>query len=231
MRIRTITAAAVAAAAMGSCASTDAAVVPGGYSANVDNPWYPLRPGTVMRYRGEKDGRKTTDVVTVTGRTKVISGVPCAVVRDRLFTRGRVVEDTTDWFSQDRAGTVWYFGEQTRELDLHGRTISTEGSWETGVKGALPGVIMPAHPRVGYAAAQEHFPGQAEDHFKVVSLSASRTVPYRAFRRHVMLTREWTPLEPGVIDHKYYVRGIGEVEERTARGPREFGTLVSISRR
>lgn len=212
-------------------ASTDAALAPGGYTANVDNPWYPLRAGTVMRYRGEKDGRRTTNVVTVTGATQVIAGVPCAVVRDRVYADGKLNEDTTDWFSQDAGGTVWYFGERTRELDRKGRTISTEGTWQAGVKGARPGVIMPAHPRVGDSFAQEHFAGHAEDHFKIVTLDTSISVPYRSFRGHVMLTREWTPLEPGVIDHKYYVRGIGEVEEITAKGPREFGRLVSISRR
>jgi hypothetical protein len=203
----------------------------GGYSAHVDNPWYPLRPGTVMRYRGVKDSRTTVDVVTVTRRTTLIAGVPCVVVRDRVYADGKLNEDTTDWFSQDGQGTVWYFGERTRELDRHGRTISTEGSWQAGVRGARPGVIMPAHPQVGDSFAQEHFPGHAEDHFKIVTKRASVSVPYRIFRGHVMLTREWTPLEPGVIDHKYYVRGIGQVEELTARGPREFGKLVSISRR
>jgi hypothetical protein len=212
-------------------ASTDAALVPPGYTATVDNPWYPLRPGTVMRYRGVKDGRKTTDVVTVTRRTKLITGAPCVVVRDRVFVAGKLAEDTTDWFSQDRNGTVWYFGERTRELDRHGRTISTEGSWQAGVKGARQGVIMPAHPQVGDSFAQEHFAGHAEDHFKVLSRHASVRVPYGTYKGRALLTKEWTPLEPGVIDHKYYVRGIGEVEELTAKGPREFGKLVSISHR
>src|SRR5690349_3041961 len=120
-------------------------------SAHVDNPYYPLKPGTVMRYAGEKDGKPTTDIVTVTRRTKLIAGVRCRVVLDKLYSRGKLIEDTQDWFAQDRGGTVWYFGERTRELDRHGRTVSTEGSWEAGVKGARQGVIMPAHPKVGDA--------------------------------------------------------------------------------
>jgi hypothetical protein len=211
--------------------SAHAAPDPAGFTTIVDNPWYPLRPGTVLRYRGVKDGKRTTNVVTVTRRTKLIAGVRCVVVSDRLFAAGKLAEETTDWFAQDRGGTVWYFGENTRELDRRGHTISTEGTWRAGVKGAREGVIMPAHPHVGDAFAQEHFPGHAEDHFKVVSLRSSVTVPYGNFRRRAMLTREWTPLEPGVIDHKYYVRGIGEVEEVTAKGPRELGKLVSISHR
>jgi hypothetical protein len=229
-RLVTLTTLAACLAGLGA-APTQAALSPTGFSPNVDNPWYPLRPGTVLRYSGVKDGKRTTNVVTVTHRTKLVAGVTCVVVNDRLYAAGKLAEDTVDWFAQDRAGTVWYFGEQTREVDRRGRTVSTEGSWEAGVKGARQGVIMPAHPQVGDAFAQEHFPGHAEDHFKVVSLHTSVTVPYGRFRRRAMLTREWTPLEPGVIDHKYYVRGIGEVEEATARGPREFGRLVSISHR
>ena len=208
-----------------------AALAFGPSSAHVDNPYYPLKPGTVMRYSGVKDGKPTTDVVTATRRTKLIAGVRCRVVLDKLYSRGKLIEDTQDWFAQDRGGTVWYFGEKTRELDRRGHTTSTEGSWEAGVKGARQGVIMPAHPKVGDSFAQEHFPGHAEDHFKVLSRRASISVPFGSFRRKALLTREWTPLEPGVIDHKYYVRGIGEVMETTARGPREFGKLVSISHR
>jgi hypothetical protein len=211
--------------------ATALAFTAGHSTANVSNPWFPLRPGTVLRYRGVEEGKKSLDVVTVTRRTKLIAGVRCRVVRDRLFEAGRPAEDTTDWYAQDRRGTVWYYGEATRELDSHGRTVSTEGSWRAGVKGARPGVIMPAHPRVGYSAAQEHFRGHAEDHFKVLRRNASVTVPYRVFDRRALLTKEWTPLEPGVIDHKYYVRGIGQVAEITVKGPNEFGKLVSISRR
>jgi hypothetical protein len=222
---------AVAGVALLAPAATSAAINPSDFGPNVTNPWYPLKPGTVLRYRGVKDGKSTVDVVTVTRRTELIDGVSCRVVRDKLFETGRLAEETTDWFAQDRGGSVWYFGEATRELDRNGRTTSTEGSWRSGVQGAAPGVVMPAHPSVGAAFAQEHFPGHAEDHFKIVSLRASIKVPFGSFRRHAMLTREWTPLEPNVIDHKYYVRGIGMVEEVTAKGPRELGRLVSVSHR
>jgi len=215
----------------GSTTTTASRPASDNFSPTVDNPYYPLKPGTVWRYRGVKDGHPTVNVVTVTRKTKLVAGVRCAVVSDRLYEQGKLAEETSDWFAQDRGGAVWYYGEATRELDRKGRTISTEGSWESGVKGARPGVIMPAHPRVGQSMPQEYFKGHAEDHFKVVKLDASVTVPYGSFKRRALLTQEWTPLEPNVIDHKYYVRGIGEVEEVTAKGPREFGRLVSVSHR
>jgi hypothetical protein len=199
------------------------------FSPHVDNPWYPLDPGTVYRYQGQEDGAAVTDVVHVTRRTKRIGGVRCRVVRDRLLKGGRVREDTRDYFAQDSGGTVWYFGEDTRELDRHGHTTSREGSWRSGVKGARAGVFMPAHPRVGQAFQQEHFEGHAEDHFRITSLSAHVRVAYGAFRG-AMRTREWTPLEPGVRDRKVYVRGIGDVLEATLKGGSEHLELVSYRR-
>jgi hypothetical protein len=208
----------------GSAASRSA-----GFSARVDNPWYPLEPGSTYVYRGMKDGEPSREVMTVTRRTKVIDGAPCAVIRDLLYLRGRLEERTTDWYSQDAKGNVWYFGEKTAELDKIGRVISTAGSWASGVGGARAGIFMFAHPTPGRWARQEYYKGQAEDHFKVLSTQVSVTVPYIS-TTHAMLTKEWTPLEPGVIDHKYYVRGIGTVLEQTAKGPFERNELVSFRR-
>src|SRR5438477_3633440 len=146
---------------------------PSDFTARVDNPWFPLKPGTVYVYRGVKDGRVSRDVVTVTRRTKRIQGVPCIVVEDRLYLSGQLGERTTDWYTQDRQGNVWYFGETTAELDRNGHVKNTEGSWRTGVNGAQPGIYMPAHPRVGQSGRQEYYKGQAEDHFRVLSLNAS----------------------------------------------------------
>jgi hypothetical protein len=208
-----------------------AGAAPRQFAPRVDNPWYPLLPGSVWRYRGSEDGKRLLDVVSVKHRTKLIAGVRCTVVRDHVYRNGRLAEDTTDWFAQDRGGTVWYFGEATRELDRRGHTTSTEGSWQAGRKGARPGVFMPAHPRAGQSFAQEHFKGHAEDHFKIVTLHGSVTVPFHRYRHNAMRTREWTPLEPGVIDRKYYVRGIGQVEEATVKGGNELLRLVSESQR
>lgn len=192
---------------------------PSSFSARVDNPWFPLRPGSRYVYTGVKDGALSRDVVTVARRTVEIAGVPCAAVSDRLYLRGRLEERTTDWYSQDSKGNVWYFGENTAELDKHGRVKSTSGTWKTGVHGAMAGIYMPAHPRVGESGRQEFLRGQAEDHFKVVAVIGNKMV----------LTQEWTPLEPGVIDHKFYVRGIGTVVEQTERGGNERNELVSFT--
>jgi len=197
------------------------------YTATVDNPWFPLRPGVRYVYAGVKDGQPSRDVVTVTHRVRSIAGVPCVVVRDRLYLRGRLRERTTDWYSQDSRGNVWYFGEQTAELDAHGRVTSTEGTWTAGVDGARPGIYMPARPRVGETGRQELYRGHAEDHFKVLGLF--RTVN-DAGRRSALLTQEWTPLEPGTLDHKLYVRGVGTVLEHTERGGDEHAELVAITR-
>jgi hypothetical protein len=200
---------------------------PGSFTAHVDNPWFPLRPGTVYVYRGSKDGQPSRDVVTVTRRTKRIQGVPCVVVEDRLYQRGRLRERTSDWYSQDRSGTVWYFGEATAELDARGHVTSTEGSWESGRDGASAGIFMPAHPQVGLTARQEFYRGHAEDHFRVVSLHARVRVPYTS-SRNALVTAEWTPLEPAVLDHKVYVRGVGLVRERAIKGGAERADLVRV---
>ena len=154
----------------------------------------------------------------------------CVVVHDRLYLRGRLAERTSDYYTQDAGGTVWYFGEDTAELGPRGDVTSREGTWHAGVDGARAGIFMPAHPRVGERHRQELYRGHAEDHFQVVSLDARITVPYGAFD-HALRTREWTPLEPGVIDTKHYVRGIGQVAEQSVRGGSERAALVRILHR
>jgi len=200
-----------------------------GFSARVTNPWYPLLPGSTWIYRGIKDGERSREVMTVTHRTRAIAGAPCAVVSDLLYLRGHLEERTTDYYTQDAKGRVWYFGERTTELDRRGHVKDTSGSWLAGVHGAKPGIFMFTHPRVGQSARQESYKGEAEDHFQVLRLDASVAVPFIT-TKHALLTREWTPLEPGVIDHKYYARGIGTVLERTAEGPLERNELVSFRR-
>jgi len=198
-----------------------------GYAPRVDNPWFPLSPGTTLVYRGVKDGKAARDVVKVLHTTRTIQGVRCTSVSDRLYLAGRLEERTTDWYAQDRRGNVWYFGEATAELDRSGHVTSTEGSWLAGRNGARAGIYMPARPHVGQTGRQEYYKGHAEDHFAVVSVRARVSVPYVSSTRAV-LTKEWTPLEPGTLDHKYYVRGIGTVKEVTVKGPLERDVLVSV---
>jgi len=202
---------------------------PRDFVARVDNPWFPLLPGTTFVYRGVKDGKTARDVVTVTHATRTIQGVRSTAVADRLYLAGRLEERTTDWYAQDRRGNVWYFGEATGELDRAGHVTSTEGSWLAGRNGAKAGIYMTARPTVGQSRLQEYYKGHAEDHFAVVSLRARVSVPYTTSNR-ALLTKEWTPLEPGTLDHKYYVRGIGNVKEVTVKGPLERSELVSVHR-
>jgi hypothetical protein len=190
------------------------------FSARVDNAWFPVKPGTRYVYSGVKDGSPSRDVVVVTHRTTKIAGVPCVSVQDRLYLRGRLEERTTDWYSQDPRGNVWHLGENTAELDKHGHVMSTEGTWRTGVHDAKAGIYMPTHPRVGQSGRQELYKGHAEDRFKVV----------RLFGNRMLLTQETTPLEPGVLDHKFYVRGIGTVLEQTEKGGDERNELVAFTR-
>ncbi len=168
-------------------------------------------------------------MLTVTHKIKLIAGVPCVVIEDRLYLSGYLEERTTEWYSQDKQGNVWYFGENTAELAKDGHVTSTSGAWQAGVNGAKPGLFMFAHPRVGQSAQQEFYKGQAADHFKVLSLHASASTPYTR-STNAMLTEEWTPLEPGVLDHKLYVRGIGTILEQTVKGGSERAALVSVRR-
>jgi hypothetical protein len=199
------------------------------FGPRIDNPWYPLLPGSVYVYRGEKDGKQSRDVLTVTHRTKVVDGARCLVVQDRLYLDGRLEERTTEWYSQDARGNVWYFGENTAELDPNGHVTTRSGSWTAGTSGAQPGIFMFATPRVGQSGSQELLKGQAEDRFRVVSVRTAVSVPYITSGAGV-LTREWSPLEPGVLDHKVYVRGVGDVLEETVRGGSERASLVSYKR-
>jgi len=200
---------------------------PGEFEAHVNNAWFPLHPGYTLLYRGVKDGQPSRDVFTVTRRTKTILGVACTVVSDKLYLRGRLEERTEDWYAQDRDNNVWYLGEATEELFPNGSVKTREGSWQAGVDGARAGIFMPAHPFRGQTGIQELYKGEAEDRFRVLSLSASVRTP-AVISNFALLTREWTPLEPGVVDHKIYAKGIGTALEETVKGGDERNELVAV---
>jgi hypothetical protein len=197
------------------------------FTAIVDNPWFPLKPGTTLVYAGTKDGKAAMDVVTVSARTKTIDGVETRVVEDRLFLDNVLEERTSDYYSQDACGNVWYFGEDTATLDEQGKVVERSGSFRAGVKGAQPGVFMQAQPELNRWFRQEWSVGEAEDQFRAVDLSSSVKVPFGMFR-HSLRTEEQTALEPDVLDNKQYVRGIGEVLEVAVKGPVEKLELVDV---
>jgi hypothetical protein len=189
----------------------------GHHSNLVTNSWFPLARGSVYVYEGQKDGKQARDVMTVTRKVKTITGIRAAVVADRLFLNGQLAERTTDWYAQDKRGTVWYLGEKTAELNGRGKVTSTEGSFLNGRDGARGGIFMPAKPHVGQSFQQESLKGEAEDRFRILDLATTVSTP-AVSSQSAMLTEETTPLEPKVVDHKYYVRGIGTVKEQQVAG-------------
>jgi hypothetical protein len=200
---------------------------PSNFVKKIDNPYCPLKPGTTFIYRGETEGTPTRDVTIVTHQTKEILGVTTTVVHDRVYEDGILTEDTFDWYAQDKQGNVWYFGEDTKELDENGNVTSTEGTWQAGVNGAEPGIVMLAHPHKGGKYQQEFAAGVAEDMAQVVGFKNSLCVRYGCFK-HVLVTKEWTPLEPGVVENKYYAKGVGFIYSEMVKGGDETLELVRI---
>ncbi len=207
-----------------------ATINPANFVSEVDNKFFPLEPGTKFFYEGTTDGLPSSDVTYVTHKTKQILGVKCTVVSDQAFDEnGKLVEDTFDWYAQDKDGNVWYFGEDTRELDPDtGAVISTEGTWQAGVNGAQPGIVMEAHPQPHDTYQQEFAAGVAEDMAEVLSLKKSACVIYGCFD-NLLLTKEWSPLEPGVVEQKYYAEGIGFILSVTVKGGDDRSELVRIT--
>ena len=174
-------------------------------STAITNHFFPLTPDTVFKYQNT-DGSVTT--TTVTSDTNVVIGIAARVVHDVATTAaGDVLEDTFDYYAQDNAGAVWYFGEDTKAYS--GGTVSTAGSWQGGVDCAWPGIIMPASPTIGDRYYQEYLEGSAEDEGQIVSLGETVVTPLQTFTGCVM-TVDTTALESGV-EHKYYCPDFGLV--------------------
>jgi hypothetical protein len=200
---------------------------PANFVATIDNRYQPYKPGTTFHFEGVRGTTRQTDDEVVLHRTKRILGVRCTVVRDTVSENGRAVERTDDWYAQDRQGNVWYMGEDSFELK-HGRFVKASDSWKSGVNGAKPGIIMPAHPRRGDAYRQEYYPpGKALDEARVLRLSGSLTVPYGTFKG-LLVTSERSPLEPQT-EQKYYAPGVGEIAERVVKGHHEEFKLVRVT--
>jgi hypothetical protein len=211
---------------VGAAIAAVAAIDPANFVAKVDNPYYPLPAGTTLVYKGIKDGQTQIDRFTVTNRKKKVLGVAVTVVHDVARHNGRLLEETWDWYAQDTSGNVWYFGEDTKAYGSNG-SVSTEGSWEAGVHHAVPGIIMEAKPQPPDAYRQEFYAGHAEDTAWILQRGGSIAVPYGKLQ-HVLLSMEWTRLEPAVIDQKVYAPGIGIVSEVAVAGDTEYAKLVAV---
>jgi hypothetical protein len=203
---------------------------PSRFTTKIDNPWWPMRPGSRWVYREtDSEGARQRVVVTVTRRTKMIAnGVRARVVHDVVSEGGKLVEVTDDWYAQDRAGNIWYLGEDTTEYE-NGRPVSKEGSFEAGVDGARAGIIMPARPRVGMRYRQEYYRGHAEDRARIMSRRERAEVPFGFFRRTLM-TRDENPLEPRILEYKFYARGVGPVLAVSVSGGSDREELVRYRR-
>ncbi|HET9333788.1 MAG TPA: hypothetical protein VFQ21_09420 [Gemmatimonadota bacterium] len=186
---------------------------PADFGGPIDNPYFALVPGTTRHYEGEtEDGLESVDE-TVTNEVRSILGVEATVVHVLEYLDGELSEETFDWYAQDDEGNVWYLGEDSREIE-NGEIVSTDGSWEAGVDGAQPGIIMQAAPQVGQRYYQEFYLGEAEDEAIVQSLNASVDVPFGEFAG-CLQTEDFTRLEPDEREHKYYCPGVGLVLEES----------------
>jgi hypothetical protein len=200
---------------------------PANFVAAIDNRYLPYKAGTTFHFEGVRGTTPQTDDQVVLHRTKRILGVPCTVVRDTVSEHGRAVERTDDWYAQDKQGNVWYMGEDAFEL-RNGHFVKAGDSWKSGVDGAKPGIVMPAHPLPGDAYRQEYYPpGKALDEARVLRLSGRLTVPYGAFKG-VLVTSEHSPLEPQT-EQKSYAPGVGEIAERVVKGHHEAFRLVRVT--
>jgi hypothetical protein len=186
------------------------------------NPYFPLEPGVMTVFEG---GDERVEV-TVTDQTRVILGITATVITDQVFVGGELIEDTVDWYATDNFGNVWYLGEETAEYE-NGQVVTTAGSWEAGVDGAQPGIIMLADPQEGDAYRQEFYAGEAEDVAMVYAVGETVEVPLDSYNE-VLVTEDWSLLDPDVRERKWYAPGVGVVFEETIAGGSGTLSLVEI---
>jgi hypothetical protein len=202
---------------------------PADFVSSITNPYLPLVPNTKFIYREISDEGTAVDEVAVTTDTIRIAGVVCTVVTDVLKNdNGDTLESTEDWYAQDKNGNVWYFGEDTKEY-TNGRVSGTAGTWKAGLDGAQPGIIMPERFLPGIPYRQEYLFDEAEDMGRIMSTNETVTVPFGTFNNCVM-TEEWSPLEPDVVEHKYYAPGIGNIKTVMVKGGNETSELIAVNK-
>jgi hypothetical protein len=201
---------------------------PADFTTNIDNPYWPMRPGSHWVYREVENGEAQRVDVTVTNRTKTLAGIAARVIHDRVSRNGETLEDTYDWYAQDSAGNLWYLGEDTAEYE-NGKLKTKEGSWATGVDGAEPGIVVPAHPKQGMTYREEYYAGHAEDGAEVLGVNSQVQVPFGRFK-NAMLTRNFSTIEPTVEEMKLYAKGVGPVMELLVSGGSGRTELLSYTK-
>ncbi|TML16616.1 MAG: hypothetical protein E6G31_01970 [Actinobacteria bacterium] len=201
---------------------------PADFTTNIDNPYWPMRPGSHWVYREVENGEAQRVDVTVTNRTKTLHGIEARVVHDRVSQHGETVEDTYDWYAQDSAGNLWYLGEDTAEYE-NGKLKTKEGSWAYGVDGAQPGVVVPASPKRGMSYREEYYAGHAEDAAAVLNIGSQVQVPFGRFQ-NALLTRNFSTIEPTVEEMKLYAKGVGPVMELLVSGGSGRTELLSYTK-
>ncbi len=184
---------------------------PADFTVDITNEFWPMLPGTRWSYREiDEKGKVVKVLVTATSVTREIAnGVTARVVRDTVTSDGELIEDTFDWYAQARNGTIWYLGEDTAEFE-DGEITTRAGSFEAGVDGALPGIMLPGAPEDGMAYRQEYYEGEAEDNGEVLSVDEMAEVPAGQFDE-VLLTKDTITIEPDVQEYKLYAPGVGPV--------------------
>jgi hypothetical protein len=204
---------------------------PAKFTTNIDNPYWPMKPGSSWVYaENDSKGKKEKAVVTVTNKTKEIAnGITARVIRDVVSENGTPVEITDDWYAQDDKGNIWYLGESVRNYEK-GKLVDRAGSFEAGVDGAQPGIAMPANPVPGLSYRQEYYKGQAEDKGAVITVGKEQVeVPYGHFAKDVLMTRDLVPTEPKVQELKFYAPGVGPLLSLHTDGPGGRAALVSYT--
>jgi hypothetical protein len=203
---------------------------PANFSADITNPYWPMKPGTRWTYRNLETGEPPQEIVMVvtTDTKKLANGITARVVRDTARSEGEIIEDTLDWYAQDAEGNVWYMGEDTAEFE-EGKVVSRDGSWEAGADGALPGIMLPAQPQVGQKYRQEYKKGEAEDNGEVLAMDHLVEVEAGSYK-DALVTIDTSTIEPDVVEYKFYAPGVGPLLALDISGGTSREELIKVDK-